>query len=262
MQSSWAIGEMLAVGVTALVLPTLGWRAVFFVGVLPALVTLWIRRSVKEPELWSERSERKKVPLKLLLRPDVRRNGMIATVMNAFTMFGYWGLFTWIPAYLSLPADQGGRGLGLMATTTWLLVMGVGKWLGYASYGFLADQFGRRSTYAGYLVIASLLVPFYGMTTSPVILLILGPLVAFFGTGYYAGFGTITSEIFPTEVRATAMGISYNTGRAASAIAPLAVGALATTYGLGYAFLPLAGAFLTAALLSLMLPETKGKILE
>jgi MFS family permease len=257
MQSSWAIGEMLAVGVTAVVLPTLGWRAVFFVGVLPALVTLWM-----EPELWSERTARRRVPLRLLLRPDVRRNGTIATVMNAFTMFGYWGLFTWIPAYLSLPAEQGGRGLGLMATTTWLLVMGVGKWLGYASYGFLADQLGRRSTYAGYLVVASLLVPFYGMTTSPVILLILGPMVAFFGTGYYAGFGTITSEIFPTEVRATAMGIAYNTGRAASAIAPFVVGALATQYGLGYAFLPLAGAFLTAALLALMLPETKGKILE
>ncbi len=262
MQSSWAIGEILAVGVTAVVLPNFGWRAVFFVGVLPALVALWIRRSVPEPQLWSDRTARKSVPLRLLLRPDVRRNGFIATTMNAFTMFGYWGLFTWIPAYLALPADQGGRGLGLMATTTWLLVMGIGKWFGYASYGFVADQIGRRRTYAGYLVIASLLVPFYGLTTSPIVLLILGPLVAFFGTGYYAGFGTITSEIFPTEVRGTAMGIAYNTGRAASAIAPYVVGALATKYGLGYAFMPLAGAFLTAALLSLWLPETKGKELE
>jgi len=262
MQSSWAIGEMLAVGVTALVLPTLGWRAVFFAGVLPALVALWMRRSVPEPRLWTERGSHTRVPVRVLWRPDLRRNGIVATTMNAFTMFGYWGLFTWIPAYLSLPVAQGGRGLGLMATSTWLLLMGAGKWMGYASYGLFVDQLGRRGTYAAYLVVASLLVPLYGMTASPVGLLVLGPLVAFFGTGYYAGFGTITSELFPTEVRATAMGIAYNVGRGASAIAPVIIGALATKYGLGFAFLPLAGAFLIAALMSLTLPETKGKILD
>jgi MFS family permease len=262
MQSSWAIGEMLAVGVTAVVLPTLGWRAVFFVGVIPALVALWMRRSVPEPQIWNERASHKRVPLAMLWRPDIRRNGAIATTMNAFTMFGYWGLFAWIPAYLSLPVSQGGRGLGLMATTAWLLVMGVGKWMGYVSYGLFADRLGRRWTYAGCLMIATVLVPLYGLTTRPLILLILGPLVAFFGTGYYAGFGTITSELFPTQIRATAMGITYNVGRAASAIAPATIGLLATKYGLGYAFVPLAGAFLTAAFLSLTLPETAGKILE
>jgi MFS family permease len=187
---------------------------------------------------------------------------LIATIMNAFTMFGYWGLFTWIPAYLSLPVEQGGRGLGLMAPTTWLLVMGVGKWFGYASYGVFADQIGRCRTYGAYLVIAAVLVPLYGMASNPVVLLVLGPLVAFFGTGYYSGFGPISSELFPTEVRATAMGIAYNIGRAASAVAPFVIGALAVRYGLGYAFLPLAGAFLIAAILSQTLPETKGKILD
>ena len=150
----------------------------------------------------------------------------------------------------------------LMATTTWLIVMGIGKWFGYASYGLFADQLGRRRTYGAYLVVAALLVPLYGTTSSPVVLLILGPLVAFFGTGYYSGFGPIVAELFPTEVRATAMGLTYNIGRAASAIAPFVIGALALRYGLGYAFLPLAGAFLIAAILSQTLPETKGKVLD
>lgn len=149
-----------------------------------------------------------------------------------------------------------------MATSTWLIVMGIGKWTGYASYGLFVDQIGRRKTYAAYLVIASILVPLYGMTSSAAGLLVLGPLVAFFGTGYYAGFGTITSELFPTAVRGTALGIAYNVGRAASAIAPFVIGILATKYGLGFAFLPLAGAFLVAAILSVALPETKGKILD
>ena len=77
--------------------------------------------------------------------------------MNACAMFGYWGLFTWIPAYLSLPVAEGGRGLDLMKTTTWLVVMGVGKWFGYVLFGFAADAFGRKRAYVAYLLV--ILVP-------------------------------------------------------------------------------------------------------
>ena len=115
MQSTWAIGEMIAAGVVALVLPSFGWRAVFFVGVLPALVVFWIRRDVPESEIWlrQQRERRRAARVRLLWRKDLRRNGLLATAMNACGMFGYWGLFTWIPAYLSLPVEQGGRGLDL-----------------------------------------------------------------------------------------------------------------------------------------------------
>jgi MFS family permease len=262
MQSSWAIGEMLAAGVVALVLPHFGWRAVFFVGILPALLVFWIRRRVPEPEIWRKQSSQPRGSLRLLWRKDVRWHGILATAMNACTMFGYWGLFTWIPAYLSLPVEQGGRGLSLMKTTMWLIVMGVGKWFGYVLFGFFADAAGRRKSYVTYLLAAAALVPLYGMTKSPAWLLTLGPLVAFFGTGYFSGFGAIASELFPTEVRATAMGISYNIGRTFAALAPVAVGLLGTRHGLGPAFFLQAGAFFLAALLALALPETKGKHLE
>ena len=214
MQSTWAIGEMLAIGVVALVLPSFGWRAVFFVGVLPAVMVFWIRRRVPESEIWlRQRPPTAAGSLRILWRPDLRRNGIVATAMNACAMFGYWGLFTWIPAYLSLPLEQGGRGLDLMKTTTWLLIMGIGKWLGYALFGFFADSGGRRRTYVTYLIVAAALVPLYGVARTPAWLLLLGPLVAFFGTGYFSGFSAIVSELFPTEIRATAMGLSYNIGR-------------------------------------------------
>jgi len=263
MQSTWAIGEMLAIGVVALVLPSFGWRAVFFVGVLPAVIVFWIRRRVPESEIWlRQRPPTSAGALRILWRPDLRRNGIVATAMNACAMFGYWGLFTWIPAYLSLPVEQGGRGLDLMKTTAWLLIMGIGKWLGYALFGFFADSVGRRRTYVTYLIVAAALVPLYGVARAPGWLLLLGPLVAFFGTGYFSGFSAIVSELFPTEIRATAMGISYNTGRGVSAAAPAVVGLLADRLGLGSAFFLQAAAFFAAALLALALPETKGRRLD
>ena len=261
MQSAYAIGEAIAALVVLLVLPHFGWRAVFFVGVLPALMVLWIRRSVPEPELWKQRAAAAKprVPLSGLLSGDVLRNGVLATTMNAFAMFGYWGLFTWIPAYLSLPASQGGRGLSLVKTTSFFLVLCFGKWLGYALFGFLADAFGRRKPYFAYLLIAAALVPLYGMARSSFWLLVLGPFVAFFGTGFFSGFAAIASEIFPGEIRAAAMGLSYNVGRGLSAAAPFAVGALALHYGIGTAFFLQAGAFFVSAILALALPETRGR---
>jgi len=260
MQSAYAIGEAVAAIVVLVVFPRLGWRAVFFVGVLPALLVFWIYRGVPEPELWKNRSHNKKSGgLRQLLQKDVFRNGLLATAMNACAMFGYWGLFTWIPGYLSLPVSQGGRGLTLVAATTLYLVLSPGKWLGYASFGFFADAFGRRKPYFTYLLVAAILVPFYAVIRSPILLLLLGPLVAFFGTGFFSGYAAIASELFPGEIRAAAMGLSYNLGRGLSAVAPFAVGAIATRFGFLPGFFLLAGAFLAAALLALLLPETRGR---
>jgi MFS family permease len=266
MQSSWAIGEICAAIVAGIFLPRFDWQVVFLVGVVPALLILLMQRRVSESPVWqSTRTAARNSfsdSIRLLWRKDLRRNGVIATAMNACSMFGYWGLFTWIPAYLSLPAAQGGRGLNLTKTATWLVAMGIGKWLGYTFFGFTADSIGRRKSYVLYLVAAAVLVPIYGVATTPAWLLAIGPLVAFFGTGYFSGFGAITSELFPTEVRATAMGISYNIGRGFSAAAPLTIGFLSHRLGIGPSFFVLAGAFLLAALLALALPETKGKKLE
>lgn len=262
MQSAWAIGEMIAAAVTLVVLPRFGWRAVFFVGVLPALVVFWIRREVPEPAIWLERGKPRGASLAAMWRPDVRWKGVVATLMNACSMFGYWGLFTWIPGYLALPEAQGGRGLGIVASLTWVLFMTPGKWLGYTLFGFAADGIGRRRSYVLYLVVAAALVPVFGSTRSLVWLLALGPFVGFFGTGFFSGFGAVASELFPTEIRATAMGLTYNIGRGFSALAPFAVGWVAMRYSFFPAFLLVAAAFLAGAALALLLPETKGKRLE
>jgi MFS family permease len=262
MQSSWAIGEAIAAAVTLVVLPRFGWRAVFFVGVLPALVVFWIRREVPESPIWLARGRPRSASLAAMWRRDIRWNGVVATVMNACGMFGYWGLFTWIPGYLALPEAQGGRGLGMVASLTWVLFMAPGKWLGYTLFGFAADAIGRRKSYVLYLLAAAALVPVFGSARSLVWLLVLGPFVGFFGTGFFSGFGAVASELFPTEIRATAMGLTYNIGRGFSALAPFAVGWVAMEYSFFAAFLLLAAAFLLAAALALLLTETRGKHLE
>ena len=254
MQSCWAIGYALAAIVAAIVLPRFGWRAVFFVGIVPALFTLWIRRSVKEPQMWTRQASQPRqfrgIPWKL---------AFFLAAMNAMTMFAWWGLNLWVPSYLSLPSTQGGVGLSTETMAVFVVAMQVGMWLGYVTFGFVSDALGRRPTYIAYLVFAALLVWAYATVRNPLVLLGLGPLVAFFGTGYFSGFGAVASEIFPTSIRATALGVTYNSGRLLSAIAPFVVGSMAQNRGFGAAFMLTSFAFLFAALLWIGIPETRGR---
>jgi len=264
MQSSWAVGFGLAAAVTALFLPHFGWRAVFFVGLAPALLTFWIQRYVPEPDIWlrsRQETRRQSVwsSLGLLWRPEYRRDLVVTTVANAGTMFAWWGLFTWIPAYLSLPIAQGGAGLSILKTSTWIILMQVGMWLGYVSFGYFSDWFGRKRAYVSFIFIAAFIVPVYGITRDPTVLLLVGPVVAYFGTGYFSGFGAITAEIFPTTVRASAQGLTYNLGRGVSAVAPFLVGVLSAGRGLGIAFLLTSAAYFVAGFVALLLPETQGR---
>jgi MFS family permease len=269
MQSCWAIGYGLAAIVVAIVLPRFGWRAVFFAGLLPALFTLWIRRRVKEPEMWINRARHAGKADKAGDAREARKAGgstrfplrlaIFLTAMNAATMFAWWGLNLWVPSYLSLPTTQGGVGLSTETMAAFVIAMQVGMWFGYVSFGFIADAFGRRPTYVSYLLIAAVLVWYYGFAREPWVLLVLGPFVAFFGTGYFSGFGAVASEIFPTSIRATALGVTYNSGRLLSAVAPFVIGSMAQNRGFGAAFTLTSMSFLIAAVLWLGIPETKGR---
>ena len=262
MQSCWAIGYGAAAIVTALILPRYGWRAVFLVGVLPALFTLWIRRRVTEPALWQRaraQSQASVGGLRNALRGDLVFLTVALTLMNAATMFAWWGLNLWIPAYLSLPVQEGGVGLSTVVMSAFIVAMQIGMWFGYVTFGFVSDRFGRKPTYVVYLIAASALVLLYSVVKSPGALLALGPFVAFFGTGYFSGFGAITAEIYPTAIRATAQGFTYNIGRLASALAPFVVGAMAQTRGFGAAFMITSVAFLIAAAFWWVIPETRGR---
>ncbi len=273
MQSAWAIGFAAAALVVGFVLPRWGWRAVFFVGILPALATVWVQRTVEEPEVWkAHRAERaagrspaagaSATRFTDIFRGKMLRLTAVITFMNACALFGWWGLNGWVPAYLSLPTAQGGVGLSAQTMSWFIVAMQVGMWIGYVSFGFITDAIGRKRVYVTYLVLASVLLPVYGSLTAPLALLLIGPFVACFGTGFFSGFGAVTAEVYPTSVRATAQGFTYNLGRVASAAAPFTVGRLATTSGFSLAFTVAGAAYLLAALTWIAIPETRGRELE
>ena len=262
MQSGWAIGYAAAAIVTAVVLPQWGWRAVFFVGILPALFVVWIRRSVEEPAAWQQArvlAPAARASIGDIFRGSLGRLTLAVTLMNALTMFAWWGFNLWIPAYLSLPVAQGGVGLSSRTMSGFIVAMQVGMWFGYVTFGFISDAIGRKRAYVVYLLCAAALIFAYGATRTPVVLLVLGPFVAFFGTGYFSGFGAVTAEIYPTSIRATAQGFTYNIGRVASAVAPFMVGTVADTRGFGFALAMASVAFLLAAVMWTWIPETRGR---
>ncbi len=263
MQAGWALGYILAALLAALILPTFGWRVLFLLGILPAFFTLWIRRHVPEPDIWTQRKATKTTDFTAsflsIFQPPLLRRTLSASLITTSVLFAYWGLFTWMPSFLARPVEFGGAGLGIVRSSTWIIPMQIGAFFGYLSFGFFADRFGRRPVFLAFLLAASILVPIYGqLAQHEVVLLMLGPLIGFFGHGYFSVFGAMLSELFPTGVRGAAQGFTYNTGRAMSALAPFTIGALVDVYGIGSSLMLTSAFFLLGAVMIFLLPETKG----
>ncbi|OFW04036.1 MAG: MFS transporter [Acidobacteria bacterium RIFCSPLOWO2_02_FULL_68_18] len=273
MQSGWAIGYLIAALVAALVLgaPEAGpdaWRWLFLVGMLPALFTLWIRRHVREPDVWLARGAaeaRERNPFGVMFGRRLIVRTLLIILLGASVQFAYWGIFFWLPAFLARPVAQGGAGMGVVGSLGWIVPVQIGAYFGYLTFGFIADRLGRRPTFILFMLAAALLVPVYGqMGRNPAVLMLLGPVLGYFGHGYFSLFGSFIAELFPTAVRATAQGTSYNIGRMAGALAPFTIGAVATLpgIGIGLALATTSAFFLLGAALIVTLPDRSGQELE
>lgn len=262
MQSGWAVGYVLAAFLAAAVLPVWGWRPLFVLGVLPGFLALWVQARVPEPEIWRTRGARAAggTGLGNLLRPPLVGRVVAATAVATSLLFAYWGLFTWVPSFLAGSAAQGGAGLGLVRSTGFVVAMQAGAFLGYTTFGVLADRFGRRPVFLAFVLGAAVAVPAFGLLArSETALFLLAPLVGYLGHGYFSVFGVLLAELFPSAVRGAAQGFCYNAGRAVSALAPFTIGALADRHGLGSALALTAGFYVVGAVLIRFLPETKGQ---
>ena len=264
MQSGWAIGYMLAAILSAQILPEYGWRPLFLLGTVPALLTIFVRLGVTEPQIYLDQKAAGHGTLRdLFSNPILARRTIVATLLATSVLFGYWGLNTWLPNFLATPVAQGGAGLSLLKSSTWVIAIQCGAFAGYLTFGWMSDRFGRRPSFAGYVLMAGVLSFLYGTApqwagqSAPTVLLLLGPFIGFFGTGFFSLFGSMLAELYPTRIRGTGQGFAYNFGRGLSALAPFLVGAIADSQGLGTALALNASFFMLGAIIVFRLPETR-----
>jgi MFS family permease len=259
MQSGWAIGALIAAALSALVLERFGWRVLFLIGAAPAVLAFFVRRTVEEPEVWQTRDVTQSSKWTEIFSPQYVKRTLLATLVASSVLVAYWGVTSWLPAFLGTPVAQGGAGLTVTKSAAWLIVLQIGAFFGYISFGWIADKIGRRPAFTLFMIAATAVVPIFAFgARSPLTLLTIGPLVGYFAHGYFSLFGAMLAELFPTRIRATAQGFCYNAGRLVSAAAPYAIGAAATKHGLGFAIAADAVFFALGAILIWLLPETRG----
>jgi MFS family permease len=262
-QSAWAAGWALAV-VAYLISFELfdeqvAWRVLMCLGILPALLILYVRSRVEDPEVYREARSRDRsgeVPLKQILQGKLLRTTLAASVLATGIQGGYYAMFTWIPTYLKKE-----RELTIVGTSGYLFVVIAGAFLGYLSAGWVHDRLGRRRTFglfaalAGVSLVAYFLVPEGSNTT----LLLVGFPLGFFASGCFSGFGSYLAELYPTRARATGEGFCYNVGRGIGALFPGIIGLLAASIGLGGAIAFGVFGYVLAIAALTVLPETHGR---
>jgi MFS family permease len=270
MQTGAPVGIAVASVIGGFLAPVIGWRACFFVSVIPALLVVFIRRSLVESDLWLQRkkllAEQPALRVKskqqnrflLLFTPAYRKTFILCLILAIFDMSAYWFTYSWLPGYLHQQ-----REFSMAKSALWMLVTQSGGFLGYFTFGFVADRLGRRPAYTIYSLIMALglvmiTIVWDFIAASPAVILAFMFMVGF-GTGMFGGYGPLFSELFPTGIRNTAMGSAFNLARGVQFFTPVIIASIADKYGLG-------GGISLAALFALltgswiwMFPETKGK---
>jgi MFS family permease len=265
MQTGAPLGIALAALVGGFFVPAFGWRAAFFVSVVPALLVVIIRRAMPESDVWELRQRMQPSEAEhrhfgeLLAEPGLRTKFLKGLVLALTDMSAYWFTYTWLPTYLY---DQ--LSFSLARSGVWMLVTQLGGFFGYVSFGFFADWRGRRTAYSLFSVIWAvgllLITWFWGWIASAYQWLTLPCMfLVGFGTGNFSGYGPIFSELFHTRIRSTAMGSAFNLARGVQFFTPLIITWVARDYGL-------AGGISLAAFFAVFtgawvwtLPETKGQ---
>lgn len=271
MQTGAPVGIALASVIGGYVAPVIGWRWCFFISVLPALLVVFIRKSLPESDMWLERQHAPAVIDKLvgkgkgkfsqLFSKEHRKYFLLALVLAIFDMSAYWFTYSWMPGYLH---EQ--RQFTMSKSAAWMLVTQGGGFIGYFTFGFFADRIGRRPAYTIYsIIMAAGLVMITLLWDTIVVyqwLILLCMFLVGFGTGMFGGYGPLFSELFPTSIRSTAMGTAFNVARGIQFLTPVIIAWVAVSYGLsGGIFIASIFALLTGAWIWTF-PETKGKVLD
>ncbi|MBS0455249.1 MAG: MFS transporter [Proteobacteria bacterium] len=258
----WQVGVLGAALLTPLLVPHIGWRGMFIVGVVPAIVAWFIRTRLHEPEVFVRKVQAKGAGGKAfrLLVKDARttRTSLGIVVLCSVQNFGYYGIMIWMPSFLSK-----NLGFNLTKSALWTSVTILGMMAGIWVFGQLADRIGRKPSFLIFQAGAVAMTLFYAQLSDPVTMLWAGAVLGMFVNGMLGGYGALMSEAYPTQARATAQNVLFNIGRGVGGFGPVVVGALAAAYSFQIAIAMLAAIYVIDMLATVFLiPELKGLELD
>ena len=259
----WQLGVLGAAVLTPLLLPSIGWRGMFLVGVIPAVVAWVIRNKLHEPEVFTTRNPKDQPSamqcLKLLMKDKATSKVSLGViVLTSVQNFGYYGIMIWMPSFLSKQ-----MGFSLTKSSMWTAATIIGMSVGIWVFGQMADRIGRKPTFLIFQVGSVISVLAYSQLSDPTAMLWVGAIMGLFVNGMMGGYGAVISEAYPTEARATAQNVLFNIGRAVGGFGPVVIGALAMAYSFQVAIALLAAIYVLDMLATaFLIPELKGKELQ
>ncbi len=262
----WQFGVLAAALLTPVLLPHIGWRGMFVVGIFPAFVAWYLRVRLHEPEIFSQKQTElstqkisKLKSFKLLVKDNATTKVSLGiVVLTSVQNFGYYGIMIWMPNFLSKQL-----GFSLTKSGLWTAVTVCGMMAGIWIFGRLADKIGRKPSFLLFQLGAVISIITYSQLTDPTAMLVAGAFLGMFVNGMMGGYGALMAEAYPTEARATAQNVLFNLGRAVGGFGPVVVGAIVSAYSFSIAIAFLAVIYVIDMVATVFLvPELKGKELS
>ena len=262
----WQVGVLAAALLTPVLLPHIGWRGMFVVGIFPAFVAWYLRTRLHEPEIFSQKQTElstqktsKLESFKLLVKDKATTKVSLGVVvLTSVQNFGYYGIMIWMPNFLSKQL-----GFSLTKSGLWTAVTVCGMMAGIWIFGRLADRIGRKPSFLLFQLGAVISIITYSQLTDPTDMLVAGAFLGMFVNGMMGGYGALMAEAYPTEARATAQNVLFNLGRAVGGFGPVVVGAIVSAYSFSIAIAFLAVIYVIDMVATVFLvPELKGKELS
>ena len=262
----WQVGVLAAALLTPVLLPHIGWRGMFVVGIFPAFVAWYLRVRLHEPEIFSQKQTElstqkisKLESFKLLVKDNATTKVSLGiVVLTSVQNFGYYGIMIWMPNFLSKQL-----GFSLTKSGLWTAVTVCGMMAGIWIFGRLADKIGRKPSFLLFQLGAVISIITYSQLTDPTAMLVAGAFLGMFVNGMMGGYGALMAEAYPTEARATAQNVLFNLGRAVGGFGPVVVGAIVSAYSFSIAIAFLAVIYVIDMVATVFLvPELKGKELS
>ena len=262
----WQVGVLAAALLTPVLLPHIGWRGMFVVGIFPAFVAWYLRTRLHEPEIFSQKQTElstqkisKLESFKLLVKDKATTKVSLGVVvLTSVQNFGYYGIMIWMPNFLSKQL-----GFSLTKSGLWTAVTVCGMMAGIWIFGRLADRIGRKPSFLLFQLGAVISIITYSQLTDPTAMLVAGAFLGMFVNGMMGGYGALMAEAYPTEARATAQNVLFNLGRAVGGFGPVVVGAIVSAYSFSIAIAFLAVIYVIDMVATVFLvPELKGKELS